>query len=470
MKIVLTVHQFFPDCRAGTEVLTLGVATELIRRGHQVVVFTGHAATQELDDEDRFEEYWFQGVSVFRFHHAFVPMGGQEVVAELEHDNHLAKKYFVQVLERVKPNAIHFFHFGRLGTGLVDVAHAFDIPSYYTPTDFWWICPTNQLMLADGQACGGPSRFAGNCVKHVAALTSNKVVAALAPFVPDSIVDVTVAVTTASWFPKHRLIREADAVSQRADFNIQRLNMLQRIFSPTGLMTETLISKGVQPGLIAETTYGIDISSYSENPWTSKAKNVVTFGFIGTLSWHKGCHILLAAFKRLKVGSARLLIYGDMSQFPDYAARLLALTGGSEYIEFRGTFPNTSIGKTLAELDALVVPSVWHENNPLVIFSALAAKCPVICSKQRGMTELIFDGINGFVFQSGDISGLQMALQKLIDDRGLAASLSANCKNPKSIEEYVDELVHSYHEYPLLPVPCSLEQSGINPPQTSESK
>lgn len=445
MKIVLTVHQFFPDCRAGTEVLTLAVATELIRRGHQVVVFSGHAATQQIDDEARFEECSFQGVPVFRFHHAFVPMGGQEVVAELEHDNHLANKYFTDIVERVKPDAIHFFHFGRLGMGLIDVACAFDIPAYYTPTDFWWICPTNQLMLADGQACSGPRRFAGNCVKHVAALTSNKVVAALAPLVPDAIVDVAVRVATVSWLPKHRLMREADAVFKRADFNIHRLNALQRIFSPSGLMTETLVSRGIKPEIIAETTFGIDVSSYSENPWALKLDRVATFGFIGTLSRHKGCHILLAAFKRLKIGSARLLIYGDLSQFPDYSAHLLALAEGSEFIEFRGTFPNASIAGILVEMDALVVPSLWHENTPLVIFSALAAKCPVICSSQRGMTELVSNGINGFVFESENILALQSVLQQFIDDRRLAARLSANCEKPKSIEGYVDELVHSYY-------------------------
>jgi hypothetical protein len=38
MRVLLTVHQFFPEYKAGTEVLTLSVAKELMRLGHQVVM------------------------------------------------------------------------------------------------------------------------------------------------------------------------------------------------------------------------------------------------------------------------------------------------------------------------------------------------------------------------------------------------------------------------------------------------
>ena len=48
MKVLLTVHQFFPEFSAGTEVLTLSVARVLKALGHEVRVFTGYPATEAL--------------------------------------------------------------------------------------------------------------------------------------------------------------------------------------------------------------------------------------------------------------------------------------------------------------------------------------------------------------------------------------------------------------------------------------
>jgi hypothetical protein len=39
VKILFTVHQFFPDHRAGVEIVTLGLAQELRSRGHEPYVF-----------------------------------------------------------------------------------------------------------------------------------------------------------------------------------------------------------------------------------------------------------------------------------------------------------------------------------------------------------------------------------------------------------------------------------------------
>ena len=52
-KILLTVHQFFPQYAAGTEVLTYSVARELMKRGHIVHVLTGHPGRADLREEDR---------------------------------------------------------------------------------------------------------------------------------------------------------------------------------------------------------------------------------------------------------------------------------------------------------------------------------------------------------------------------------------------------------------------------------
>src|SRR4051812_25558175 len=115
MRILLTVHQFVPDYAAGTEVLTLHTAQELQARGHEVTVFTAYPSAQEIDDEDRFDEYEVEGIPVARFRHNPVPMGGQTNTQEAEYNNLFVGKYLRRnLLQKVRPEVVHFFHLARI--------------------------------------------------------------------------------------------------------------------------------------------------------------------------------------------------------------------------------------------------------------------------------------------------------------------------------------------------------------------
>jgi len=139
-----------------------------------------------------------------------------------------------------------------------------------------------------------------------------------------------------------------------------------------------------------------------------------------------------------------LKIYGNPDDYPEFVKELRLIAGDDKRIEFCGTFPNNQIGEIFAALDVLVVPSIWHENTPLVIYSAQAAGCPVIATNLGGMSEVIEHGVNGLLFECGDVSGLANAIARLIHDKKLLDELARNSRNPKSIPEYVEELVMIY--------------------------
>jgi glycosyltransferase involved in cell wall biosynthesis len=444
LNVLLTVHQFLPEYFSGTEILTFGVAKELIRRGHRVSVLTGFPAKKVLSDSARFDEYNIDGIDVFRFHHAYVPMGGQIILSEIEYNNRLAARYFAHLLQRIRPDIVHFYHFSRLGSGLVDVAAAGAVPAYYTPTDFWSVCVTCQLLLTDGRMCHGPSRYGGNCVKHILSLTRGTRAARIAKFVPDIVADAIVKLTVSDLLPNYPHHHDVAAIGQRKSFNVDRLNALHGIVAPTRLMRDTLIANGVDSRIISQSAYGIDLAGYQNKIRKVGDSGVITFGFIGTLLPHKGCHVLIDAFRQVDSGRAKLRIYGNTTDNPAYIDTLQRMAAEVNSIEFFGTFPNERIAEVMAGLDVLVVPSVWYENTPLVIYSALAAKCPVIVSDFPGMSEVVRDGWNGLVFEPDDVQNLREKLVRLINDPELLELLSANCLPPKSTRKYVDELLELY--------------------------
>lgn len=442
MKILLTVHQFFPEHSSGTEVLTLSVARELMARGHEVHVLTGHPSDPEMKEEERFDEYEYEGIHVYRFHHAYTPMFGQTSMVELSYDNSLAANYFEKILERFKPDVVHFFHLNRLGTGLIDLAVRAGISAFMTPTDFWLICPTAQMVLCNGSVCPGPSVYGGNCVKHFAESTQKGLMGLLAKWVPISLVGLLARLTQANVMPPYPHRVEVQAISSRLKINMARLNQLNGIVTPNRFMSEKLVQHGLSPHLIIESAFGIDLDRNIANAPRRSTRQPFRLGYIGTLAQHKGCHILIEAFQALPAGQAILRIYGSTEDFPDYSSELKRLADNNHAIEFCGTFHNSKIDEVLADLDVLVVPSLWYENTPLVVYSAQAASCPVVASDFPGLSVVIQDQVNGLLFEAGNPAALAKQLSRLINEPDLAQRLSDNSQQPKSTSRYVDELLN----------------------------
>ena len=76
-----------------------------------------------------------------------------------------------------------------------------------------------------------------------------------------------------------------------------------------------------------------------------------------------------------------------------------------------------------------------------MIYSAQAARCPVIASDLPGLSEAIGHDENGLLFKSGDSAGLARQLGRLINEDGLLQQLSARARRPESTECYVDQLL-----------------------------
>lgn len=441
MKVLLTVHQFFPDFSAGTEVLTLSVAKALIASGHEVRVLTGYPASGALTDAERIDEYQYDGIRVYRFLHAYVPMGDQTSKIEIGFDNRLAADFFGRLLVDFKPDVVHFFHLNRLGTGLIERAVAAGVPAFYTPTDFWAICPTAQLVRCGGRTCAGPSPDAGNCAMHFAANLLGDQVGKLISAVPDVLSDYLVRFARSPWMPRVSFVNELRALNGRLEHNIDRLNLLQGIIAPNKMIEDLLLRHGVRKDIVTRSSYGINLDLAMVPRERKGGSRPLKLGFIGTLASYKGCHVLLQALQSFSTNDISLKIYGKPTDSPGYVARLHKLARDNAAIEFCGTFPNNEIFNVFGQLDVLVVPSVWNENTPLVVYSAQAAGCPVVASNVPGIAEVVTEGVDGLLFEPGSTAGLEKLLRRLLESPGLLAHLALNSKSPKPVSAYVDELL-----------------------------
>jgi glycosyltransferase involved in cell wall biosynthesis len=168
------------------------------------------------------------------------------------------------------------------------------------------------------------------------------------------------------------------------------------------------------------------------------------FGFVGSLLWFKGVDVLVRAMGRLAGTRAVLHVHGAFKPEQDpHHAELRDLARGGDVV-FHGPFDNHRLPEVYAELDVLVVPSIWFENSPLTIHEAFLLRTPVVVSGIGGMAELVRDGRDGLHFRVGDDADLARVLRRFVDEPELLARLSADFPRVKSIEEDAREMEFRY--------------------------
>ncbi len=167
-------------------------------------------------------------------------------------------------------------------------------------------------------------------------------------------------------------------------------------------------------------------------------------GFVGTLVWHKGVHVLLDAVRQLPPTAWELNIFGSTETFPDYVAELPRAAAGLP-VAFTGAFDRERAADVYAQMDVLVVPSLWLENSPLVIHEAFMAGVPVVAARMGGIADLVTDGVERIALRSRRHRMRSPgALRRLIDNPAFWLNWPRGRPRVKSIAEDAAEWDAAY--------------------------
>ena len=124
-------------------------------------------------------------------------------------------------------------------------------------------------------------------------------------------------------------------------------------------------------------------------------------------------------------------------------------------VSFRGAYDNDQVHRLMQQCHAVLVPSIWWENSPLVIQEAFSARRPVICSDIGGMAEKVRDGLDGFHFRARNGAALADLLRDLADDPDRLSALEETLTQPPSLAETVQATRDLYGR--LLAAPPRLD-------------
>lgn len=441
MNIVYVLHQFFPRHITGTETYTYGLAKAMRSRGHQVgVLCYEHSHFEGIPLQGIIEDT-YDGIPVRRlcYHQKLAPNP-----VYYEYYNPLMGEWAQAYFSEIKPDVIHLTHCAFLTSAVIEAAYRLKIPTVLTLTDFWFICPRMQLLRENEQLCEGPESEADCLQCYLPSLLNpyKRYVRFFPPGARKALFQVAFfmkAMLALNRAPRYGAL---EAALQRKPFLHRMLEKVNSIIAPSLFLQEMYIKNGVRASALKYLSFGLDTSHLNGHRKTPADQ--LRIAFIGTLTAHKGCHVLVEAFRKIESDRLRLAIYGNTEQFADYTARIRKRMGKDERIALQGTFPPEQLGKVFSEIDILVVPSIWYENTPLIVYSALATKTPVIATNLGGLTELIKPGVNGFLFEPGDAAGLKACLEEILRSPELLQRLEKQIEPVKTMEAHAEEILGEY--------------------------
>jgi glycosyltransferase involved in cell wall biosynthesis len=406
VNILLGVHQFFPRHYAGTERYVLNLARQLLFMGHRVHVltydFARDGAAVAPGGKLRANEYVYQGIPVTAFSHPEFP----DFTYDLINDELAEATSYL--LRRQSFDIYHCAHPLRIG-GSLRAAHAAGLPIVLMLTDFWLFCALGIMLRLDHHLCGGPNG-GSNCIRHC--------------------------------FPSKTL---AD-FEQRQRLATELAGYADRILSPSRFLIGAFHHNRFLEGRVRLSRHGFDYGLLSTDRMQPQPRDLITIGYIGTVQYHKGVHVLVDAFRKVPAPHLRLEIWGGCFHETDYLARVKQLADGDARIRFRGAYDYGDLETVLAGVDLVVVPSIWYENAPLTVTSSHAAGIPVIASDIGGMAEMVIDGVNGLTFPIGDADALAERLRRVADDPGLLAEFRRAIVPPAGLEEEAFRMERLFRE------------------------
>jgi len=152
---------------------------------------------------------------------------------------------------------------------------------------------------------------------------------------------------------------------------------------------------------------------------------------------------VIEVFSRVrKKTRARLLMVGDGPERPK--AEWLAGTHGiSEDVLFLGK--QNDMNQLLSIADILLLPSEL-ESFGLVALEAMACEVPVIATKVGGIPEVVRDGVDGFLYDVGDVTAMSDGCLSILNDHKKRVEMGQQARSRARSEFCASKVVLKYEE------------------------
>ena len=389
MRVLLINNYHY--LRGGAERAYFDLGELLESRGHEVAYFS---TQNPRNRETKYSSYFVRDYDL---------RGDYNIIQKLKIAlrmiyNREAKVKLEKLIKDFRPDVVHLHNiYHHLSPSVIKVARKRNLPVVMSLHDYKLICP-NYKMFRQGKICrkclGGKYY---NCLRYKCA--------------QDSRLKSLISTLEAYW--QERVLK----IYEKVDLFISPSQHLKKRFTQAGYREEKI---RVLPHFLESG----EIFSQSE----SGGENY--FLYLGRLSPEKGVEKLLLALSETE--DLYLKIAGEGSE-EEKLRKIAQEKNLSSRVEFLGYKDKKDLNDLIKRAGAVVFPSVWEEVFGYAILESLALGKPVIASRVGAIPEIIKNGYNGYLFESGDILDLR---EKLIE---------TSLKDTEKLEKNALESIQKYN-------------------------
>jgi len=374
MRVLIVSSNFPPNGWGGAEVAADGIGRWLVGEGHKVAIYTD-SERPPANAKGQWSDYrWYaprKHVWSHRTHEHAGKSAPQKALWHLrDHVPGSGMRDFGSTAEDFRPDIVMVHLVPGLGVGIFGYCAEHDIPVLYVLHDFWLTCLRSSMFSKSGVVCDRPellckwsSSVRWGLLSRVGRL--------------------------GFWAPSRRIVE------------ILR-GHLGDVFK------DVLVERNV-----------VDLADFSRPEYAPSAGRT-RFLYVGKVTEAKGVAFLLECLSGLaKEIDFEVNVLGG----GDIEARLRLLYAGDARIRFRGVCSRAEVVRYYRSSSFLLVPSLWFENSPLVVYQAQAAALPVVGSDSGGIPELLEDRADSLVLRSGDRQAWMSCLSALATDRERASKM-----------------------------------------------
>jgi len=397
MRLLYVLHNFAPARLYGAEQACLGQLREVLALGHEAaLVYAGN----EPPAPGWLAEQGLAGLTLFPI--SYLETRAQVVLS-------IAKPHvnarFRRLLAAYRPDAVIFHHLVRLSLDLPAIARRAGLPTVYVAHDYYPVCPSYSLLDADDAFC--PPQAVPPCATCLFRSRFRR-----APALP--------ALLAAPLLALRR--RRCRALAAHLD----------HLTAPAAFLLAALNARGFTVPSQSVIPYGARPAAPTP-PRPANAPPV--FGFLGHLNRKKGLDVLARAL----AGSPHRL-------------RIRGFTSPAESAAFRAAHPDLAAdcepfspdaASFFAGIDALIVPSLWPENQPNGIIEAFSHGRPVLASRIGGIPEMFGEGRGGLFFTAGDATDLRRCIDRFAASPELRAQLAGSIPAWPSWREQTERFLNT---------------------------
>lgn len=395
MKILLVNKFYYPN--RGADKYFLFLEQLLREKGHQVHVFA-MASNKNLSSPDA--KYFSPEIDL-----QAQSFWGKIKAAKSIIYNQAAKKRFSQLLKDFQPDIIHAHNiYHQLSPSILDAARKMKIPVVMHLHDYKLICP-NYKLYNQGKYC--KKCINGNywqCTKNLCVDNS---------FIKSfwSSLEMTI---------HHKILK---IYEKGVNLFIAPSKFMKNICLEAGWPeNKFVVLENISP---IKPITGLALEDY--------------LLYFGALEEEKGIDILI---KAVAGTNKKVKIAGEGS----YKEKLIKLSQENRVeAEFLGKLEGVDLDRLIEQALAVIIPSRWPENMPLAAIEAMSAGKTVIASDIGGLSELIENKKNAYLFPVNDIQKLRDIIMSLDKNQVIEiGKRAAKSRAEKDVEWHYQELIKIY--------------------------